>query len=95
MCHSSGCCFTEFLPNYVEHTEVLMKTVKLANQGSLTGTVYMHLQLVINLISDSKFKGSVAEFFAYRQQAVTNVLSDSRNVRSLFINIQKLKIIET
>lgn len=32
--------------------------------------------------------------FAYTQQAVTTVLSDSRNVRSLFINIQKLKIIE-
>lgn len=45
--HSSGCCFTEFLPNYVEveHTEVLMKTVRLGNQESPTEIVYLHWQL--------------------------------------------------
>lgn len=66
MSHSSGCCFTEFLPKYVveiEHTEILIKTVKLRSQGCPTGIVYLHLQLGINLISDSKFKGSMAGFF--------------------------------
>lgn len=64
--HSSGRCSTEFLSACVaeiEHTEVLMKTViKLGNSGSPTETVYLHLQLGISLICDSKFKGSMAGF---------------------------------
>jgi len=65
VCHSFGCCFIEFFPNYIvdiEHAEVLMKTVELGNQRCHIGTAYLLLWLVINLINGSEFKGSVTVF---------------------------------